>query len=152
MTTPAYALAGEPPAGWTVREGSTSFMQAIEPTWFAPMDADPLDGICGFVAEERHGNSIGVVHGGALLTLADIALWGAARRVVGPMQAFTVTLSSEFVAGAKTGQWVCATGELIRAGSKMTFARGVVYADGSPSLVYSGTLKRISNREPYTTG
>lgn len=150
MTTPAY-LADTPPADWSRIDLSQHFMGALEPVWYAPMEADPRDGICGFVAAEKHGNSIGVVHGGALLTLADIALWGAARRAVGPMQAFTVTLSSEFVAGAKEGQWVCAAGELVRAGSKMMFARGIVYANGEPALTYSGTLKRISRRDPFPT-
>ena len=122
-------------------------MQALSPVWYSPLESDPLDGICGFVAEPHHGNSLGVVHGGALLTLADIAIWGAARRSLGKLQAFTVTLNAEFAAGAKLGDWVWASGELVRAGAKMIFSRGIIYANGEPALVFSGTLKRIQKRD-----
>jgi len=136
-----------PPEDWVERASTQTFMQALSPLWYAPLEADAGNGVCGFFAEERHGNSLGVVHGGALLTLADVALWGAARRKIGPMHAFTVTLNSEFVEGAKIGDWVWADGEMIRAGSKMIFGRGVIWSNDRPALMYSGTLKRIEKRD-----
>lgn len=97
----------------------------------------------GFFAEPHHANFGGVIHGGALLTLADMALWDICRREVGPFKGVTVTLNSEFVGPGPAGAFIEATGEIVKLGRKMMFARGLITAKGDTLMSFSGSVKRI---------
>ena len=84
------------------------------------------------------------MHGGALLTLADMALWDICRREVGVFNGVTVTLNAEFVGAGPVGEFIETTGEMVKAGRKLMFARGLVSARGEPLMSFSGTLKRLA--------
>jgi len=86
----------------------------------------------------------GIVHGGALMTLADMSLWDICRRVIGPFKAVTVTMNAEFIGPGPVGEFIEATGEMTKAGKSLVFARGIVSANGKSLLSFSGTLKRFS--------
>jgi uncharacterized protein (TIGR00369 family) len=128
------------PTGWTLRAFPESFGGVAGPFYFRD---DGAPGV-GFFSEPRHGNLGGVVHGGALLTLADMALFNICRDELAASRAVTVTLSSEFIAAAPIGQFIEATGDMVRAGRSLLFARGLISADEKPVLAFSGTLKRVS--------
>lgn len=98
----------------------------------------------GFFSEPHHANGLGVIHGGALLTLADMALWDICRREVGVFRGVTVTLNAEFVGPGPIGEFIEATGDVVKLGRKMMFARGLISAKGDMLMSFSGTLKRIS--------
>jgi len=72
--------AGEPgrwagvPEGWVVRP-SKAFGTHVGP-FYIPLGGGTAQ--CGFVADARHGNKRGVVHGGMLATAFDTALGNAA--------------------------------------------------------------------------
>ena len=135
-----------PPAHWERLSYSSFVSTAFGDVWFAPETADRDEGLCGFLADERHLNRLGVVHGGALATLADISLWRSGALDADAVEAVTVTLNTEFLASAKEGEWVWSSGEVVRGGGKMVFARGLIHAGETPVLSYSGTLKRITRR------
>lgn len=97
----------------------------------------------GFYAEQHHCNMGGIVHGGALLTLADMALFNICFRAVGPFKGVTLTLNSEFLSSGEPGMFIEATGELIGGGKSILFARGLVSASGRRLMSFSGTLKRL---------
>ena len=99
--------------------------------------------IAAFRAERKHMNAGGVVHGGALMTLADMALWDICRREIGFFNGVTVTMNAEFLAPGPIGAFIEATGEVMKLGRKMMFARGLVSANGETLLSFSGSLKRI---------
>ncbi len=128
------------PPGWTRREFPESFGGVAGPFCFRD---DGEIGV-GFFSEPRHGNLGGVVHGGALLTLADMALFNICRDALASSRAVTVTLNSEFISAAPIGQFIEANGELIRAGRSLLFARGLIFTGDTQLLSFSGTLKRIS--------
>lgn len=128
------------PGGWTLQHHADTFSAHAGPFYFR--EDGPLAGV-GFLAEPHHLNGLGVIHGGALLTLADMALWDICRREVGVFRGVTVTLNAEFLSPGKTGAFIEAGGEMVKAGRKMMFARGLVTSQGAPLLSFSGTLKRI---------
>lgn len=130
------------PPGWKIQSFPDTFSAHAGPFWFRDY-AEKTPGV-GFLAEAHHANAGGIVHGGALLTLADMSLWDICRRVVGPFKAVTLTLNSEFIAPGPIGKFIVATGEPLRIGKSLLFARGVVACDGETLLSFSGTLKRFS--------
>lgn len=101
----------------------------------------PMPGVA-FYSEAHHCNMLGIVHGGALLTLADMALFNICFKALGPFKGVTLTLTSEFLNPGKPSMFIEAAGELTKAGKTMLFARGLVTAEGTPLLSFSGTLAR----------
>ncbi len=97
----------------------------------------------GFLATPQHANANGMVHGGVLLTLADMSLWDICRRVVGPMRAVTVSVNADFVGAGEVGAFIMATGETTKASGSLLFARGLITSNGKTLMNYSGILKRI---------
>ena len=132
------------PAGWTIQPFPDTFSAHAGPFYFRDY-AEKQPG-CGFVSEPRHANAGGIVHGGALLTLADMSLWDICRREIGRFHGVTVTLNSEFLAPGPIGKFIMATGETTKVGKSLMFARGTVACDGDVLLAFSGTLKRIRPR------
>ncbi len=129
------------PEGWVLQRHFGTFSGQAGPYYFREEGAAP--GVA-FFSEPRHANLNGVIHGGALLTLADMALWDICRREVGALNGVTVTLNAEFVGAGPVGAFIEAAGEATRVGRKLMFARGLVTAEGETLMAFSGTLKRVS--------
>lgn len=138
---PISQTRGEVPKGWTKQSHLDTFSGHAGPYYFR--EEGSVAGV-GFVSASHHLNGLGVVHGGALLTLADMALWDICRREVGLFRGVTVTLNAEFLSPGRAGAFIEASGEMVKAGRKMMFARGLVTAEGEPLLSFSGTLKRAA--------
>ena len=129
------------PAGWVLQSHLHSFSAHAGPFYFR--EDGPKPGV-GFFSEQHHANMGGIVHGGALMTLADMSLWDICRRVIGPFKAVTVTMNSDFIGPGPIGEFIEATGDMTKAGKSLVFARGLVSSNGKSILSFSGTLKRYS--------
>lgn len=130
----------EPPQGWVAQSHRATFSERAGPFYFRESGAPP--GV-GFFAQDHHANLGGVVHGGALMTLADMSLWDICMREAGLFKGVTVTFNAEFLGPGSVGAFIEASGEVLRSGKSIMFARGLVSADGAPILSFSGSLKRI---------
>lgn len=102
--------------------------------------------VCAFRAEPRHMNGGGFMHGGCLMTFADFALFSIAYRELEGHWAVTVNLSGDFLDAVRAGQFVEARGEVTRSGGKTVFVRGLVTADGTPALSFTGIIRKVSRR------
>jgi acyl-coenzyme A thioesterase PaaI-like protein len=143
MTETIDQPAGEPrpaPEGWVLQHRRANFAWHAGPYYFRA--EGPTPGVA-FYSEPHHGNAADAVHGGALLTLADMALFDAAFRKVGRFRAVTLTLTSEFLAPAPIGAFIEAAGEVIGGGRKIIILRGLVSSAGAPLMSFSGTLRRF---------
>lgn len=138
------AANSEIPKGWSIQSFPDTFSAHAGPFYFR--DYSSKESGVGFLSEPRHANAGGIVHGGALLTLADMSLWDICRRTVGPFRGLTVTMNAEFLAPGPIGKFIIATGEATKIGRSLMFARGVVACDGETLLSFSGALKRIKQR------
>ncbi|MAZ72800.1 MAG: thioesterase [Flavobacteriaceae bacterium] len=130
-------------AGWMMWP-QDPFEHAAGPFYFRKDEQGP---VCAFRAEERHMNGLGSLHGGCFMSFADFALFGIATDELHGSEeggaAVTVAFNAEFLAGAKPGDWIEARGEVLKAGRSILFVRGIITANGTPCLNFSGTLKRV---------
>jgi acyl-coenzyme A thioesterase PaaI-like protein len=100
---------------------------------------------CRFVAEPRHMNGGGFMHGGCFLTFADFACFSIAEEFTdGP--SVTVNLSGDFLSAAKVGDMMEATGEVTRAGGRLIYVRGMITANGKPALSFTSVITKLSKR------
>lgn len=102
--------------------------------------------VSAFRAEDRHMNGAGFMHGGCLMTFADFALFAIATDELNGQPAVTMNLSSDFLGSAYPGALMEARGEVTRGGGKTIFIRGLITADGTPALSFTGIIRRLSKR------
>jgi uncharacterized protein (TIGR00369 family) len=99
--------------------------------------------IARFIAEPRHMNGGGFMHGGCLLTFADYACFAIADDITGGSSSVTVNLSGDFLSPAKVGDTMEATGEVTRAGRRLIYVRGMVTANGKPCLSFTSVITKV---------
>lgn len=131
-----------PFAGWlTWGQGSDPFETLTGPYYMKPL---PEGGhVCAFLPEARNCNGMGNVHGGALMTFADFALFAHAREALDGTPCVTLQFESQFVGAARPGALIESRGEIVRATRSIVFVRGAMTQEGKPVFSYSGILKRI---------
>ena len=122
------------PPGWIKQTHPQTFSHHAGPFYFR--EEGPTPGV-GFLSEHHHANLGGIVHGGALMTLADMALWDICRREIGLFKAVTVSFNADFIGPGPIGSFIEASGEMTKAGRNLLFARGLVTADGEAVLSFS---------------
>lgn len=103
----------------------------------------PGVGWCRFFPQRRHSNLGGVVHGGALMTFVDCALFaGGAIAGAGVMRAVTLDCSVQFLAPAQVDAPVDAEVELLRETGRLAFFRGRVLQGDALIAAFTGTLRK----------
>ncbi|UZG44392.1 PaaI family thioesterase [Caldimonas thermodepolymerans] len=87
--------------------------------------------VIAFRAGAQHLNRYGVVHGGMLAVLADVAVGMNMSRVTPQFEAMvTVNLSMDYLGSAHEGAWIEATPVLTKTGGRVRFGRCDLHADG----------------------
>ena len=115
----------EVPDGWLPLP-TQAFGRHVGP-YYAPPDAKKL--ICGFLADERHGNKRGVTHGGMIATSFDVGLGNACWAAAGERPCATVQLTIQYVGALKLGEFATVRSEIVRATKSLVFARAVMSVD-----------------------
>ncbi len=83
----------------------------------------------GLRAEEKHCNSRGIVHGGLLATLADLALgYTIAFLSDPPKSAVTASLTIDYAGSAEVGDWLEVRTDVQKSGGRLTFANCYIHA------------------------
>jgi uncharacterized protein (TIGR00369 family) len=102
---------------------------------------------CRMFPQARHANLGDVVHGGALMTFIDMALF-AGGTLAGGDVAFAVTLdcSTQFLAPAQIGIPLEAEVELLRETGRLAFLRGRLLQEDELVAAFSGTLRKAGPR------
>ncbi|WP_339634880.1 PaaI family thioesterase [uncultured Sneathiella sp.] len=115
------------PDGFEIVERKAPFTQANGPFYEKITGEGKL--IRAFRVEERHLNSIKVVHGGMMMTFADSALAASVVHETG-RRCVTIKMNSEFLSPAREGDWVESDVEVIRSTRTVVFVRGELRARG----------------------
>ena len=105
-----------------------------------------------YVPLPEHLNSFDITHGGALMTLLDVAMATAARSVQPELGVFTIEMKTSFMKAAKaqSGEHLVAKGELIHRTKKMAFTEAKVFdAQGELCAHSTGTFK-YAERKPLS--
>ena len=130
--------------GWQTYDLHGTFDQVVGPFYFKP-DADGRMR-CAFRAEPKHMNAGDRMHGGCLMTFADIAMFQTAYQEMEGSSGVTVQLDSTFLDGAYVGELVEATGEVTRAGKSLIFVRGQINAGARLLMTFSGVIRKFERR------
>lgn len=131
-----------PIPGMEIYDPEDPFEMRAGPFWFDRTDSGLRFAL---TAEARHCNTHGILHGGLMVTMIDLTLVAVAKET--PEEKFvTVSLNSEFIAAARHGDLIEASGELVRRTRSMSFVRGQVTSGGTVLLTASAVLKRIAPR------
>jgi len=103
----------------------------------------------GLLAAEKHCNSRGMVHGGLLATLADLALgYTIAYLSHQPRSAVTATLTIDFVGSAKAGDWLEVRTDVQKSGGRLTFANCYVHVGDVRIARASAVFASAGERRP----
>jgi acyl-coenzyme A thioesterase PaaI-like protein len=95
-----------------------------------------------FRTDERHGNFVGIVHGGMLLTFADRALSIVVRDACDGARAVTIEMSS----AAQIGDLIETVPEIVRKTASLVFVRGTLTSGGRPLAAVTGIWKVLKDR------
>ena len=100
-------------------------------------------GICRMFPERQHSNLGEMVHGGAILTFIDMALF-AGGRLAGAdvVRAVTLDLSTRFLSPGRIGVPMDAEVELLRETKRLAFFAGKVVQDGVLVAHFTGALRK----------
>ncbi len=126
--------------GYRTWGGEDPFEDMIAPFYF---NEEGEDIKCAFVAERRHCNGHGILHGGLLMTFADFSLFALARRDLEGGSGVTVGFNAEFISAGHKDTLIEATGEVTRATRSLLFVRGTIFSGDTTIMTFSGILKRI---------
>jgi acyl-coenzyme A thioesterase PaaI-like protein len=115
-----------PWAGWRTWPHDT-FESGVGPFYYRKDEAGRV--VCRFIAEPRHMNGGGFMHGGCFLTFADYSCFaicedatnGQPERYREPVGRFPVL--------GQVGETMEATGEVTRAGGRLIYVRGLITAN-----------------------
>jgi acyl-coenzyme A thioesterase 13 len=128
-------------AGWqTWGFGSDPFETLTGPYYMRKLADGSYE--CAFKPDAKNANGAGMIHGGALMTFADFALFAHATDLLRE-PCVTVQFEGQFVGAAKPGAVVISRGEVTRNTRSLVFVRGVMEQDGRPVFAWSGIIKRL---------
>jgi uncharacterized protein (TIGR00369 family) len=102
---------------------------------------------CRMFPDEAHTNLGGVVHGGAILTFIDMALFaGGTMAGAGVARAVTLDLSTQFLSPGRVGIPLDAEVELLRETGRLAFFRGRLVQGDALVASFAGALRKRTPR------
>jgi len=116
-------------AGRKLARRGAAFNDVAGPFWSRRDDAGWRHAA---LAEPRHVNNQGVVHGRLLLTFADHAVSLTVWEHVGRQACSTIQLNMQFIDAARPGDFIEAAVTIIRATRSVVFVRGSLTVDTRP--------------------
>lgn len=136
MTDPRQATL---PQGYRVIDPRDPYETGTGP-FYVP-EAEDADFHVLLKVERRHCNASGIVHGGLLMTMADVTLCAAAVSSYVEERAITVSLGADFVSAAEFGDLLEARAEITRKTGSLVFARGQILCNSRIVLTCSAVIK-----------
>ena len=96
-----------------------------------------------FQVRDEHCNMRDVVHGGMLMTLADMTLGQAVWDATDRAPSVTLNMQSQFLKSAKVGDWIEVMPELTRRTRALVFMRGDFTVNGEIVMTASSVWKLL---------
>ena len=130
------------PEGWEAFT-DPGFIAHVGPVYHRTVDGRKE---FAFRTDARHGNLVGIVHGGMLLTFADRALSIVVRDAIEGAPAVTIEMSSQFVGAAQIGDLIETVPEIVRQTSSLVFVRGTLTSRGRSLAAVTGIWKVLKEK------
>jgi uncharacterized protein (TIGR00369 family) len=115
-----------PPPGFIPHRHSSPVTAAWEPLFMRELDGAVQ---LGLRVAQAHCNSRGFLHGGVIAALADNAMGLSFVVARGEGSAVTLSLSVDYIASAKIGQWLTIAPRVLKAGQSIGFVDALILAD-----------------------
>lgn len=113
---------------------------------FGPVYMDRARSRMGFRVSKLHMNPINGLHGGAMATFADTQLMAIrAGAEEGRTHSPTISLSLDYLAPAKVGDWVEAEVTMVKTTRTMIFTQAIMTVDGNPVARASAIYRNRDN-------
>ena len=110
-------------------------------------EAGPGRGQCRMFPDQSHSNLGDMVHGGAILTFIDMALFAGGRMAGADVnRAVTLDLSTRFLSPGRIGVPLDAEVELLRETGRLIFLDGRVTQDGELVASFTGALRKAARK------
>jgi uncharacterized protein (TIGR00369 family) len=138
MTDAAPVPTDAVPEGWDLFDGQ-GFVDHVGPL-YVRREPNGLRSF-GFVAQPKHANLIGVVHGGMLMTLADRALGVGAWDAADGRPSVTIQFDMQFLSAVQMGEFAAMTPEVMRMTKSLVFMRGTLLVGDRPTGSANAVLK-----------
>ncbi len=104
------------------------FNQYAGPIWRLPADGEVRR--FALVVADKHMNGSGSIHGGMLMTFADVSMSQASRAVSGAQSCSTVSLTCDFVGPGRLGEVLESRVRVTRQTRTMVFlSADIVYSE-----------------------
>ena len=130
-------------SGYESWEGHDPFEDHAGPYFMKRLENGEIR--CAFHAKAFHCNGGGFLHGGALLTFADYALFAIGDDYLdGPC--VTVSLNGDFIAAGHPDRLIEARGDVVRNTRSLVFIRGEIYCGEETLFTFNGIIKKIKKR------
>ncbi len=136
MTNPLSAM---PPDAENISRGG--FNLYAGPVWRLPPEGDVRR--FALVVADKHMNGSGSLHGGVLMTLADIAMSQTSRAASGAQSCSTVALTCDFVGPGKLGDVIEARVRVTRQTRTLIFLSADLVCGNRPVAVTTGLWKIV---------
>jgi acyl-coenzyme A thioesterase PaaI-like protein len=131
------------PEGFTQMNWTSGFGRQIGPLY--ELNGDLPDYRFAFRVEGHHVNGMDNCHGGMLMSFADVAL-GHAVSVAFNAYWVTVRLVTDFVSGARRGEWVEGTGEVTSRQGDLITVKGRIWVGDRTIMSGTGLFKDLGQR------
>ncbi|MES2488809.1 MAG: PaaI family thioesterase [Pseudomonadota bacterium] len=129
--------------GWKSLDGS-GYTSTLGTLWIRSIGSQHT---LGFFSDSRHCNqNADVVHGGALMTFADISLGYGAARALGHSACVTAQLQTHFVSSAPVGSFISCQPEVVRKGASLVFTRGLICVGDKTVVSADGIWKVLEQK------
>jgi uncharacterized protein (TIGR00369 family) len=104
--------------------------------------------LVGLQTDERHTNSRGAIHAGVLVAIADTVMGHSAERAAATgARLVTVSLTTDFTAAARGGEWIQAQATVRRCGRRLAFTSCSFHVADRLILTASGVFA-VSGADP----
>jgi len=127
----------EVPAGFQPSPRTSPFLDMIGPVYTSTGERGIL---LGLRARTEHLNTRGFVHGAILAALLDVVCGRNCAVQTGLLGLVTVSLTVDYVAAGRDGDWLEASATVTRVGRRLAFAHGRVEAEDKPVATASGVF------------
>lgn len=126
------------PAGFERLPEGFGYTDSVQPV-YRRIDGEQVS--FGLVVQAHHGNSMGICHGGVLMTLADMTAGSGCNLARGEVVGSpTINLSVDFIAAARQGEWIQADAEQVSLKRRFGFCSGVIYGARGRIARFNGTF------------
>jgi uncharacterized protein (TIGR00369 family) len=104
--------------------------------------------IIGLRLAKPHTNGRGLIHGGLIAALSDIAMGYSCAHVMGGASSLvTIGLAVDFIGTAQIQQWLAVEPDVIKTGSTICFAQSLIKADDAIIGRANATFRVVPRKE-----